>query len=161
MSRNVMRSPSLALAAVGLCAVTAFAQRTRPAVAREPTSLRTEILRADSLMFAAYNAHDAIQLGRFFAQDLEFYHDTGGLLTWAQAMAGLTGNFDKGNGIRRALVGPVEVYPIRDYGAIETGVHQFCHREAGKDECGTFKFVHIWRRGVHGWQVSRAVSYDH
>jgi Domain of unknown function (DUF4440) len=161
VSRNVMRSSTLAIVAVSLCASAALAQPVRAVVARDPSSLRAEILQADSLMFAAYNAHDAVQIGRYFTRDLEFYHDAGGLLTWAQAMAGLTSNFDQNNGIRRVLVGAVEVYPIRDYGAIETGVHQFCHREADKEECGTFKFLHVWRRTAAGWQVSRAVSYDH
>ena len=126
-----------------------------------PATLRREIERADSTMFAAYNAHDADQLGRYFAPDLEFYHDTGGLLTWAQAMAGLTSTFAQGNGIRRTLVGPLEIYPVRDFGAIEVGVHRFCHGENGRDVCGTFKFVHVWRRTANGWQITRAVSYDH
>jgi hypothetical protein len=58
-------------------------------------------------------------------------------------------------------VGTIEVYPIRDYGAIEVGVHRFCHRENGRDVCGTFKFTQVWRRTASGWQVSRALSYDH
>ena len=29
------------------------------------------------------------------------------------------------------------------------------------DVCGTFKFVHVWRRTANGWQITRAVSYDH
>ena len=129
--------------------------------ANSPTALRLEIERADSTMFAAYNAHDGDQLGRYFAPDLEFYHDTGGLLTWAQAMAGLTSTFTQNPDIRRTLVGAIDVYPIRDYGAIEVGVHQFCHRENSGEQCGTFKFTHVWRRTAVGWQVSRAVSYDH
>ena len=124
-------------------------------------SLRREIALADSTMFAAYNAHDAYRLGRFFAPDLEFYHDTGGLLNWAQAMAGLTSTFTQSPDIRRSLVGAIEVYPIRDYGAIEVGAHRFCHREEGRDVCGTFKFTNVWRRTATGWQISRAVSYDH
>ena len=112
-------------------------------------------------MFAAYNAHDAEQLGRYFAPDLEFYHDKGGLLNWTQAIAGLTGTFKQSPDIRRSLVGPLEVYPIPGYGAIEIGAHRFCHRENERDVCGTFKFLMVWRRTPTGWQVSRAVSYDH
>ena len=149
-------------ATLGLLASLAFAPTLS---AQSPTVaaavLRQEIQHADSAMFAAYNAHDGDQLGRYFAPDLEFYHDTGGLLTWAQAMAGLTNTFTHSPDIRRTLVGPIEVYPIRDYGAIEVGVHQFCHRENGHLDCGTFKFTHVWRRTATGWQVSRAVSYDH
>lgn len=127
----------------------------------EQQALRAEILHADSLMFAAYNAHDAERLGTYFAKDLEFYHDAGGLLNWTQAMAGLSGNFDKDNGIRRDLLGAPEVYPIREFGAVEVGTHRFCHRENGAELCGTFKFVHVWRKSALGWQVARAVSYDH
>lgn len=126
-----------------------------------PRDLRQEIIAADSAMFAAYNSHDGERLGQYFARDLEFYHDTGGLLTWAQAMAGLTSTFTQSPDIHRSLVGSLEVYPVRDYGAIEVGTHRFCHREQGRDVCGTFKFTHIWRRSASGWQVSRAVSYDH
>lgn len=149
-------------ATLGLLATIVFAPTLAgQQVQTAATALRREIERADSTMFAAYNAHDGDQLGKFFAPDLEFYHDTGGLLTWTQAMAGLVSTFTHSPDIRRTLVGPIEVYPIRDYGAIEVGVHQFCHRENGRQECGTFKFTHVWRRTANGWQVSRAVSYDH
>lgn len=161
MNRPTVRNTVIALIAGGAGALALTGQTVRTPVPPASTTLRREIILADSLMFAAYNAHDAIRLGRYFARDLEFYHDTGGLLSWSQAMAGLTSNFDKDNGIRRVLVGAVEVYPIRNYGAIETGTHQFCHREGGADACGTFKFLHVWRRTASGWQVSRAVSYDH
>lgn len=161
-----MRRPSAVLLAVFGLATSLACTRVHPAPSTDTgtpaaAALRDEILRADSAMFAAYNAHDAKALGAFFAKDLEFYHDTGGLLDWAQAMAGLTSNFDKGNGIRRDRVGRVEVYPVRDYGAIEVGAHRFCHREEGADVCGTFKFTHVWHRTATGWQVARAVSYDH
>jgi hypothetical protein len=64
--------------------------------------------------------------------------------------------------IRRELVaGSLEVHPIKGYGAIEIGVHRFCHKENGNEECGTFKFVHIWRKNGDSWQVSRVVSYGH
>jgi hypothetical protein len=133
----------------------------QPATATSPATLRREIERADSSMFVAYNSRDGDQLGRYLAPDLEFYHDTGGLLTWAQAVAGLKSTFIKSPDIRRTLVGAIEVYPIPDFGAIEVGVHQFCHRENGRQECGTFKFTHVWRRAVTGWQIARIVSYGH
>jgi hypothetical protein len=39
--------------------------------------------------------------------------------------------------------------------------HRFCHAEQGKDECGVFSFVHIWRRTTTGWKISRVISYGH
>ena len=127
-----------------------------------PTPLYKEIAALDTAMFDAFNAHDAEKLESYFDEGLEFYHDLGGLSTRAQSMKGLKGMFDQNNGIRRDLVpGSLEVYPIRDYGAIEIGAHRFCHVENGKDDCGTFKFVQIWQKQPRGWKVTRVVSYGH
>jgi len=38
-----------------------------------------EIAKADSLVFAAFNTCDTISYRKFFKDDLEFYHDLGGL----------------------------------------------------------------------------------
>jgi ketosteroid isomerase-like protein len=131
---------------------------------RTPASspLYNEIAALDTAMFAAFNAHDAATLESYFDEGLEFYHDLGGLTTRAESMKGLKGMFDQNNGIRRELVrGSLEVYPIRDYGAIEIGAHRFCHVENGKDDCGTFKFVHVWQKQPRGWKITRVVSYGH
>lgn len=70
--------------------------------------------------------------------------------------------FKQSSPIQRMLVpGSLEVYPIKDYGAIEVGSHRFCHEENGKQECGTFKFLHVWRKTGNSWQLSRIVSYAH
>jgi hypothetical protein len=70
--------------------------------------------------------------------------------------------FKQQNKIRRELVeGNLEVYPIKNYGAIEIGLHRFCHVENGKDECGIFKFVHVWQKRNGEWKVTRVISYNH
>ncbi len=126
------------------------------------TPLYDEIARLDAEMFAAFNAHDAGKLVSYFDEGLEFYHDTGGLLTLDMAVGGMRGNFAQNNGLRRDLIpGSLEVYPIRDYGAIEAGSHRFCHIENGKNDCGTFRFLHVWQKQPRGWKITRAVSYDH
>jgi hypothetical protein len=62
---------------------------------------------------------------------------------------------------------PLEVYPIKDYGAIEIGAHRFCHKEKGNDaspartDCGTFKFAMVWRKIGDSWKISRVLSYGH
>ncbi|MNC99919.1 hypothetical protein D3C83_183680 [compost metagenome] len=53
------------------------------------------------------------------------------------------------------------MYPIPGYGAMEVGVHRFCHVENGKEDCGNFKFVHIWQKKDGQWKITRVVSYDH
>lgn len=125
-------------------------------------SLRGEIMRADSALFAAFNARDLSAMGRFFTADLEFYQDNEGVENYTQTLHDFAQMFAQPPVIHRELVpGSLEVYPIKDYGAIEVGMHRFCHIENGKNDCGTFKFVHIWRRADGRWAISRVVSYAH
>jgi hypothetical protein len=62
---------------------------------------------------------------------------------------------------RNLMEGTLEVYPLRGYGALEVGTHQFCHEENGRTDCGTFKFLHVWRWQNGTWRIARVVSYGH
>ena len=116
----------------------------------------------DSAVFDAFNAHDAERLMTMFTDDLEFYHDTGGLTDYRQSAESFKKMFAGTPDIRRDLVkGSLEVYPVKDYGAMEIGEHRFCHKENGKDDCGTFKFAMIWRKAGDSWKISRVLSYGH
>jgi len=129
---------------------------------RPPSELQVEIARMDSILFAAFNARDLAKLQTFFAPDLEFYQDNEGLENYAETMKDFREMLRQPSQIRRMLVpGSLEVYPIKNYGAIEVGSHRFCHTENGKTECGTFKFLHVWRKTGTSWQLSRIVSYAH
>ncbi len=126
--------------------------------------LFAEIAYMDSVMFDAFNAHDIKKLKTTFSQDLEFYHDKGGLAYYKLTMENFSKLFEnnKTTGLRRDLVeGSLEVYPIKDYGAVETCMHRFCHIENGKDDCGTFKNVMVWQKKDGQWKVTRVISYDH
>ena len=120
------------------------------------------IAHMDSAMFDAFNAHNTDALMSLFTDDLEFYHDKGGLTNYQQTAESFRKLFSGTPDIKRDLVeGTLEVYPVKDYGAIEIGTHRFCHKENGKDDCGSFKFVMVWRRVDDTWKVSRVVSYGH
>jgi hypothetical protein len=122
------------------------------------------IAHMDSVMFGAFNAHDLDRLKTTFSEDLEFYHDKGGLADYKQSMENFKSLFErnKNTGLRRDLVkGSLEVYPIKDYGAVEICAHRFCHVENGKDDCGTFKNIMIWQKKDGQWKVTRVISYDH
>jgi ketosteroid isomerase-like protein len=150
-------------------ATRAAAQKPMLDTTREPVrasrpaaALRDTIVSADSSLFAAFNRGELTKLMSFFARDLEFYQDNEGVENYAQTRADFAHMFAQPARIRRELVpGSLEVFPIKNYGAMEVGRHRFCHVEGGKQDCGTFRFVHIWRRTSQGWQISRVVSYGH
>lgn len=133
-----------------------------PQGAPQPSALHEEIAAADAALFGAYNARDLPRMMSFFAKDVEFYHDKDGLLGYAQIEAGFRNLFARNDGLRRDLVpGSRKVYPMGKDGAIETGVHRFCHVENGRDDCGVFQFSNVWRKIDGRWQITRLLSYDH
>lgn len=137
---------------------------TPPPTPPAPNALTSTIASLDSALFAAFNAHDAAALGAWFTPDLEFYHDKGGLAGYDSTMAGFQRMFTQAAtaGMHREMVpGTLEVYPIGEFGALEVCQHRFCHTENGKEECGTFKNIMVWRKDGGSYKVSRVISYDH
>lgn len=125
-------------------------------------ALYDTIARMDSLLFNSFNNRDLAAQKKIFSVDIEFYHDKGGLTRYDQVIENTKRLFDQDNGLKRTLVpGSMEVYPIKDYGAVQIGMHRFCHKENGKDDCGTFKFIHIWQQKNGEWKLARVISYDH
>lgn len=146
------------LAALLICSAnTAWAT---PDVA--PDRLYTEIAAMDAALFDAFNRKDLDGVMTLFSKDLEFYHDKGGLNNYEQNLKASKRLFEVNKTLRRQLVpGTMQVYPIKDYGAIQTAEHQFCQGPRGTDDCGVFKFLHIWKRTGEGWKLARVVSYGH
>ena len=118
----------------------------------------------DTAVFDAFNhCSEPGQLDRhasYFAADVEFYHDTGGVTWTRDAMIANTRKNVCGNFRRELVAGSLKVYPIRDFGAIEQGVHRFCQFKTGKCE-GIADFVVVWRHQNDTWQITRVLSYGH
>lgn len=152
-----MISRKIALFLLLACAFTAAAAKP------QDPALYAEIEKADAELFAAFNAHDADRLGTFFAEDLEFYHDLGGLQRYKDVIEGFRSSMArKDNDLRRELVpGSLKVYPIPNFGAMQLGSHKFCHTENGKLECGVFDFAHVWQKKDGKWKVTRVLSFGH
>ncbi|WP_295652980.1 nuclear transport factor 2 family protein [uncultured Mucilaginibacter sp.] len=124
--------------------------------------LFNEIARLDSLQFAAFNARQLDQLMNYFDPSLELYQDNTGVRNFDETKKAFGGVFKMGYVLTRKLIaGTMEVYPIKDYGAIETGQHTFSHIENGKLQTGTFKFMQIWQKKNGVWRVTREVTYGH
>ena len=136
----------------------AMAQHKQP----QDQELFNMIAQQDSLLFAAFNARDLEGLTSFFDETLEVYQDNTGLRNFEQTSEAFAGLFSQDYVLTRNLVeGSLEVFPVKDFGAIETGSHTFCHMENGKPDCGTFRFVHIWKQKEGKWKITRIITYDH
>jgi D-alanyl-D-alanine carboxypeptidase len=122
------------------------------------------VMRMDSVLFDAFNNRDLDAMSSTFSTTLEFFQDNEGLENYQQTIDDFKIMFERNrdNGLRRDIVpGSIRVVPIEGYGAIELGEHRFCHSEAGKDDCGNFRFVNIWKDQGGDWKVTRAISYGH
>ena len=148
------------LAAMVVAGLRTNAQSIQPTVGNQ--ELYQEIAKQDSLLFNAFNTRDIDLFKTMFTEDLEFYHDKGGLTGYEHTIDFLKTTAQGNNQLKRELVkGSLEVYPIPGYGAMEIGMHRFCHLDNGKQSCGTFKFVHILQKKDNQWKITRVISYDH
>jgi ketosteroid isomerase-like protein len=120
------------------------------------------IIKKDSILFEAFNTRDITALKSYFTDNLEVYQDNTGLRNYEETVQAFTELFKMDYVLtRKPILESIEVYPVRNFGAIETGQHTFCHTENGKLECATFKFVHIWENKNGQWKVAKIITYDH
>ena len=155
-----MKRPAIAL----WLALGASAASAAPVEPPQAASLETTIAALDDAVFAAFNrCADPAQLqahARYFAPDVEFYHDTGGVTWTREAMLANTRQHACGHYTRSLVPGSLRVSPIKDFGAIATGVHRFCQAGAARCE-GEADFAMVWRLRDGEWQVTRVLSYGH
>jgi hypothetical protein len=135
---------------------------TQPALAADP--LFDQIAAADSAAFDAFNnCMEPAQLARhasFFAPDVEFYHDNGGVTWTREAMLANTAKYVCGNFRRELIPGTLKVFPIKGFGALAQGSHQFCQFATGKCE-GMADFTAVWKNSDGQWHMTRVMSYGH
>lgn len=138
------------------------------AYAQEPTTsqLYKDVVALDKAIFDAYNKCDTDAIKIYFSEDVEFYHDKGGVTLGSEALAAATKNnlcSKPGWKIRREVIPTtIKVYPMDNYGAIITGEHLFYITENGKERLeGRALFTHLCRLKDGKWQVTRVLSYSH
>ncbi|WP_276090495.1 nuclear transport factor 2 family protein [Pedobacter sp. JY14-1] len=142
-----------------------------------PTSLKAQdmaaekkVMKADSLFWSGYNSCDLGLQERLIADDIEFYHDKGGVTMGKTAMLA---------SIEKNLCGPdyrlrrvpldstVKIHLLKSadtvYGALITGEHVFYLKPSGKPERldGHALFANLWLLKEGKWKMSRVLSYDH
>ena len=155
---------TLCIIILAVCSAPVFAQT-------EQQKLTATILHLDSAFWNAYNNCDTAHFKDFVTDDVEFYHDKGGITSGATALIeslnkNICGRVNQ-RLRREAVAGSVKVYPMQNgnetYGAIISGEHKFYITEKGKPEyqSGVANFTQLWQLKNGVWKMTRILSYNH
>ena len=120
-------------------------------------ALYKTISNLDSIYFHTYNTCDLAKMDSLTAEDIEFYHDRGGLSTSKKDLLASIKKNICGKVTRILTKGSIEVYEIPGYGAVEFGYHSF-RNTASPGQSEPSKFVTIWRLKDGKWQITRVIS---
>lgn len=151
---------TIPLAIVTMIACSSIAHTTAAqtrAQANKPMTVYDTIVYMDSVWEDSYNHCKIDKQEQLISEDLEFYHDQGGLMTSKKALIEAFKKNICGKVTRELQAGSIEVYPIPGYGAVEMGYHRF----HSKNETGGghyAKFVHLWHRENGRWRITRVIS---
>ncbi len=85
----------------------------------------------DAALFDSYNRCDLEKFATFFADDVEFYHDQGGVTLGKDKLTE--------SGVHR--------------------FHHPGHEDT--EPVGEGKFIHLWQYKDSAWKITRVISYDH
>ena len=120
--------------------------------------LYNAIIHMDSVYFNAYNSCDMETQAHIYADNIEFYHDKGGLMTSKQELLDAIKKNICGKVTRQLVPGSIEVYPIAGFGAVEIGLHRFINHAEGDSRSKPDKFVVVWQHKDDQWLITRVIS---
>ncbi|WP_313030434.1 serine hydrolase [Soonwooa sp.] len=134
-------------------------------------ALFLDLEKQDSLLFErGFNQCDIQYLENTTADNLKFFHDTGGFQNKKEFITRtkkyICSNLNK-KPIRKANVESLNVFPLYNngklYGAIQTGTHDFFIRQNNKSDSitGTAQFTSVWLKNKNDWKLSEVLSYNH
>ena len=124
----------------------------------ENEELYDTIIELDKTYFTAYNECDMKTQSELYDEDIEFYHDMGGLATdKAELLKSIEKNIC-GKVTRTLIEESVEVHPIKDFGAVQIGMHKFYNNQEPNAISKPSKFIVIWKKTESKWLMSRVIS---
>ncbi|TLP80282.1 nuclear transport factor 2 family protein [Maribacter sp. ACAM166] len=122
------------------------------------SALYKTIMELDKTYFKAYNECDMKTQAEFYTEDIEFYHDKGGLATdKAELLKSIEKNIC-GKVTRTLIEESVEVHPIKDFGAVQIGRHKFYNNQEPDAVSKPTKFIVTWKKTDTNWLISRVIS---
>ncbi|WP_435353466.1 nuclear transport factor 2 family protein [Emticicia sp. SJ17W-69] len=119
------------------------------------------IIKMDSLFFGYYNTCETNldKYAALYSENIEFFHDQGGLMSSKQGIVDATKRNICGKVTRELVKGSVEIYPIKDYGAIEIGLHKFHNnQESAGTPSKIGRFMITWKKENNDWKIVKVVS---
>jgi hypothetical protein len=130
---------------------------------KNQADLDKAITALDRKLFDAYNHCDLKTFDSLLADDVEFYHDQGGVTLGRQKLTeSVKNNICTGDTQRWLVPGTLKIYYMKGYGAIEMGVHRFLHpKTEASNGTGEASFVQLWQCKDGAWKLTRVLSYDH
>lgn len=120
--------------------------------------LYNQILSKDKEFFDAYNNCDLKTQANIYSSDVEFFHDKGGLMTSKKDIIAATQKYICGKVTRTLIKNTSEVYPIKDYGAIQIGYHKFYNNQDPKAISTPSKFITTWKNENGTWKMAKIIS---
>ena len=162
MSTNPAKKFSIFIIGVTLISCSTF-QKPMKHITKDyvPDNLElyNEIVDMDTEFFAAYNRCDMKKQEEIYSNSIEFFHDQGGLMTSKQDILDATKKNICGKVTRHLVPGSIEVYPIKDFGAIEFGEHIFKNKQESADTPSQIgKFIIFWKKKDSNWVITKVVS---
>ncbi|MGB5376402.1 nuclear transport factor 2 family protein [Muriicola sp.] len=116
------------------------------------------IVGKDKEYFDAYNACDIKKQESLYSEELEFFHDKGGLSTSKKDILASIEKNICGKVTRTLVDGSIEVYPIKDYGAVEIGYHKFYNNQEPDAKSIPVKFIMVWKNEDDKWLITKVIS---
>lgn len=122
------------------------------------SELYNTVLELDASYFSAYNECDMETQARLLDDELEFYHDQGGLSTSKdEILRSIEANIC-GKVSRTLVENSVEVHEIKGFGAVEIGLHKFYNNEEPDEISKPSRFITVWKSTDGGWKMHRIIS---
>ncbi len=162
MYKNTFKTLSILLVSISMVSISSSAQTkgdSNKEYVPDDLELYNEIVNMDTEFFHAYNICDLKKQDAIYSEAIEFFHDQGGLMTSKQGILDATEKNICGKVTRHLVPGSIEVYPIKDFGAIEFGEHTFKNNQEKSDVPSQVgKFVIFWEKKAENWKITKVVS---
>lgn len=122
------------------------------------SELYKTVLAHDLKYFKAYNECDLKTQANMYHEDLEFYHDMGGLSTNKDELIKSIERNICGKVTRELVKEDLEIHEIPGYGAVEIGFHKFHNKQEPDALSKPSRFITIWKKEQNKWFMSRIIS---